>query len=384
MKHNYTYLLFAILLAFVFNGCRNDDDSFTNRVFTSSDRTQTVLIKQNVTDGEGLIEATMAQLESFDVVINYKVDPTLVEIYNLAYFQNAIMLPSGHYELEKTSLTIPAGRVRSTKLPVRFMKINELDRDQLYVLPVTISNANIAVLERSRTTYFVFKGAALINVVADMEKNYLHIGDTWSNPGVVNNLTQVTMEALIRVRDYDRLISTVMGIEGQFLIRLGDAGFPPNQIQIASSKGNFPAADSNKGLPTNEWVHIAMTYNAATKDIKIYVNGTVQTTGNQDLGSVINLGVGGSGGFYIGRSWEDSRYLAGEISECRIWNTIRTQEEIATYPYEVDPTSQGLVAYWKCNEGGGNAVYDKTGNGNNLKSKSDIKWNPVALPENKK
>ena len=55
------------------------------------------------------------------------------------------------------------------------------------------------------------------------------------------------MEALIRARNFDRKISTVMGIEGYFLIRIGDAGFPPNQIQIATSDGNFPNADSNKG-----------------------------------------------------------------------------------------------------------------------------------------
>lgn len=378
MKNYKIYTLAFLLASSLFTSCE-DDENFDNKVyFNVASKTSSILFKSSISSAQRTLQVSLAKQESKSVEVTFKVAPELVGTYNKAYYDKAIILPADSYELAETKVVINAGSVASKQVPINFKGLDKLDRETVYVLPVTIATANIAVLESARTTYFVFKGAALINVVADIESNNLHI-DTWAKPDVVNNLTQLTMEALIRVRNYDRLISTVMGIEGQFLIRLGDAGFPSNQIQIATSAGNFPAADANKGLPTNEWVHIALTYDSVTGDMKIYVNGKVQSEGVKKAGPV-NLGRNGVDGFYIGRSYEDSRFLAGEISECRIWNVVRTQEQIAGNPYDVDPASAGLVAYWKCNEGGGSVVKDYTGNGNDLTAKSAIKWTPVALP----
>ena len=112
----------------------------------------------------------------------------------------------------------------------------------------------------------------------------------------------------------------------------------------------------------------------------IYVNGKKQSEGTLSVGNV-NLG---SSNFFIGRSYDDNRWLAGEISECRIWNIVRSQEEIAENPYYVDPQSEGLVAYWKFDEGAGNTVKDHTGNGNNAVANTTLKWTPVKLPASAK
>lgn len=379
MKQYQLYLVSALLSAAVFSGCQ-DSESFDNKAYIDANsKVGTLLIKNSVVNDQRAIQTAIAKPEKQDVTIKYRVDPSLVSTYNAAYYDNAVVLPAAHYALPEPNAKIPAGNVRSTEVIVYFKDINLLDRETVYVLPVTIDNASIAILESARTTYYVLKGAALINVVADIEENYLHI-DQWANPAVVNNLSQITMEALIRARNYDRQISTIMGIEGKFLIRLGDANFPSNQVQLACSS-NFPAADSNKGLPTNEWVHIAVTYDSATGETKIYVNGKVQSERTKTVGKV-NLGTNGVDGFYIGRSYADERFLAGEIAECRIWNIVRTEEEIANNPYEVAADAEGLVAYWKCNEGSGNTVADHTINGNNLTAKTGttLRWTPVTLP----
>ena len=382
MKQYKLYTLCSLFMGVLaLNSCQSDLENFDNKAYiNASTKVNTILVKGSITEDERSIEAALAKKADKDITITYKVDPSLLNKYNEAYYDHAVILPEGHYEIPEPTTVIKAGSVRSRAVTVKFTKIDELDRDVIYVLPVTIANADINILESSRTTYFVFKGAALINVVADMEANNLHI-DQWAKPEVVNNLSAVTIEALIRARNYDRLISTVMGIEGSFLIRLGDAGFPSNQIQVATSRGNFPERDSNKGLPMNEWVHIAVTYDSQTRDIKIYVNGKSQSEGKLSLGSV-SLGKNGVDGFYIGRSYEDSRFLAGEISECRIWNRALAAEEIAApnHFYEVNPHSAGLVAYWRCNEGSGSTIKDETGNGNDLKAKNPIKWTAVSLP----
>ena len=61
--------------------------------------------------------------------------------------------------------------------------------------------------------------------------------------------------------------------------------------------------------------------------------------------------------FKIGHSYGEpenmTRQLNGEICEVRIWNVIRSQEEIYKNMYDVDPQTTGLKAYWKFNEGKG-------------------------------
>lgn len=363
----------------------NDEGTFDNKVFNNTtSNVSALLVKANIVNEERSIQAAIASPENRDISIHYQVDLSLVPVYNQAYYDTAIVLPEIHYELVGPQVVIVAGSVRSTEAKIVFKSINELDRDLVYVLPITIGSSDIPVLSSASTHYFVFRGGALINVVADMEKNYLHI-DKWVNPDVVNNLNELTMEALIRARDYDRLISSVMGIEGRFLIRIGDAGFPSSQIQLATSSGNFPRASVSKVLPINEWIHVALTYNTNDGKVIIYIDGKVQSESGVDgegfiYTGPVHLGKDGKDGFYLGYSYENSRYMAGEFSECRIWNIVRTEEEIANNIYEVDPNSEGLVAYWKCNEGEGNEVKDHTGNENHLVSKDKIKWNSVSLP----
>ena len=91
------------------------------------------------------------------------------------------------------------------------------------MLPVTITNVSgIGLLESARTTYFIIKGAALINVVANIKENYFPI--KWNSD--VSKMITITVEALVRSDDWvakrDNALSSVFGIEGNFLIRIGD------------------------------------------------------------------------------------------------------------------------------------------------------------------
>ncbi len=373
------YIIFLVLLCMVLLGsCREDDSTFENKLFIdSASKTAELFLKYGVTEIEKNIQSSLPKPALHDVNIVYKADVSLVDKYNSAYYDKAIALPDSNYVFENNTAIIEKGSVHSTGATIRFIKLDELDHELVYVLPVTVDNANIELLQSARTHYYVFKGAALINVVADIEENYLTIN--WEKPEVCNDLSQLTMEALIRVRNYDRMISTVMGIEGTFLIRLGDAGFPANQIQIATQRGNFPDGDSNKGLPTGEWVHIALTYDSADGSMIVYVNGKKQSEGIKNVG-LVSLGIGGTNGFCIGRSYADERFLAGEIAECRIWNVVRTQEEIAANPYYVEPKSEGLVAYWKFDDESALSIQDYTENGNHAVANSTLRWTPVSLP----
>ena len=169
--------------------------------------------------------------------------------------------------------------MQSSEVTVSFRNLNLLDRDKVYVLPVTIAAADgISVLQSASTHYYVFKGVPSISVVADMEKkNYVSIPtflDEKPSAAVCNDLEQFTLEALIRVRKFDPGIQTVMGIEGNFLLRISDNGLKPNQLQYVTPYGNI----SNDAclLPTDKWIHIAATYDMNAKEVKLYIDGACE------------------------------------------------------------------------------------------------------------
>lgn len=380
MKLKNLYLVSIALLAGMFAACSDDTENFDNRVYISTSvKASTVLLKTETAEGQ--FQLALAKPEEKDINVSLKADMSLVEMYNAAYYDKAQGLPAEYYSLENTELVIPAGTVTSEAVMVKFKNLLNLDSEQIYVLPVTIEQAGIDVLQSARTMYYVLKGAALINVVGNITKNSIHVD--WKKPEVANNLRQLTAEALIRVSKFDKMLTTIMGIEGGFLIRIGDAGIPQNQLQIANPDHNVTSADLS--IPTGEWVHIAVTYDADAKKMIVYINGKNKLEDTVDCGAV-NWGqtmTDEGNGFWIGHSYNRDRWLEGEISECRIWNRVLTADEInaKNHFYLVEPDSEGLAAYWKFDEGTGQTVTDYTGNGNNGMALDPISWVEVALPK---
>ncbi len=382
MKLKSIYLVSMALLAGTFAACNdNDVENFDNQVYIkASTMTSTVLLKNTVSDTEGSFQISMARPEAQDITITLKADPSLVAIYNAAYYDTAEALPENYYTVETPQTTILAGAVVSDDVTVSFKNLTELDREKVYVLPVTVDQASIGVLKSSGTMYYVLKGAALINTVPDITKNLVYV--TWNNPDVVNNMNKLTAEALIRVSKFDKMLTSIMGIEGRFLLRIGDSGIPQNQLQVATGKGNV--TDESLAIPTNEWTHIAMTYDADAKSVTIYINGKNMLETTLDYGTV-NWGqtmTDEGNGFWIGHSYNRDRWLEGNISEVRIWNRVLTSAEINAkdHFYQVEPDADGLVSYWKFDEGAGTAIHDYSGNENNAAAVESLTWTAVELP----
>jgi hypothetical protein len=94
----------------------------------------------------------------------------------------------------------------------------------------------------------------------------------------------------------------------------------------------------------DQWHHLATTYNGS--EIILYVDGEQVNAGTfsgaiPTSGQDIMLGRGPTSG-----------YFAGTMDEVRIWNVVRTQEEIvAAMNKEIPPNSTGLVGYYRMNEG---------------------------------
>ncbi len=395
MKRYSLYLILPVLAAVALAGCKNDDPSdhdFGNRVYVDTRTPATTTYLTGMVDAlSQTIRATMVEPAAREVELTFAPDESQVRTYNLAYYDEAVMLPADYYELPDPVAKITRGNITSTDVQVNFKQLLQLPTDRVYVLPVTMTRAeHVAMLDRQRTVYYVFREGALINVVGNISKKWLDVD--WKKPSVVTGLDQLTMEALIRVDKFDRMISTVMGIEGEFLIRIGDSGINSNQLQVATSNGNVPSSKSTKlELPTGEWIHIAATFDRTQgSKVQIYVNGELCVEGLTRHNRAVNLGryvavadeTDASRGFHIGYAYSADRYLDGAIAEARIWNRVLTAEEINSknHFYYVEPDADGLVAYWKFDDGTGSVVKDHTANGNDATGNKTLSWIDVSLP----
>lgn len=375
-KLSYLFVAATAAICASLCSCESSNEYFDNKAFISSDAVSTILLDGKTEDAKTIV-AQVAKPVDKEVKLSFAPDASKLNTYNLAYYDNAVILPEQFYSLSATSAVINAGSIKSTDITVSFSSLDELDRETTYVLPISASTSDIEMLESKTTSYYVIRGAALVNVVANIDENYLSLVNPGSASGL-GGMSEVTVECLARFTEFGKLISTVMGIEGNFLIRIGDAGVPDNQIQLATSNGNV--TDTAWQLETGKWTHIAVTFNSATGAVDVYFNGVHK--GNTQYSSYRNNVNWNSGSFYVGKSYDNNRWFDGEISEARVWNRVLSVEEInaKNHFYKVDAASEGLVAYWKFNEGSGNVITDVT-NGYNLVANSAITWKPVSLPE---
>lgn len=384
----YSFILFAAALTFA--GCqteskRMDEHHFDNKLYlNASNAADEILVKQtgSVVSVSRTLSMSTALQANCEITAKLVAAPELLSVYKQSYYNDdAIILPEGKCEIAESTLKINKGANASPEVEISFNGLEELDRELVYVQPVKLTDVHgIDVLESKTVVYYVFKGAALVNVVADLAENRAY--PSWKDGSIVDDMTNFTMECMVNFNKFGRQISTIMGIEGNYLLRVGDSGVPDNQLQVACSR-NLTSSDLQ--FDTNKWYHVAVTFDNG--EVKVYYNGVQKFSGNCGESS-ISLGAAhtnesdGSRCFWIGYSYASDRYLDGKISEVRIWNKTLTAEEInaPAHFYTVDPESEGLVAYWKFDEGAGNTIKDYSVNGNDLTVDSNPGWTKVSLP----
>lgn len=392
-----------VLLLSMF-GCDNKDYSkdspFDNGVYIDAAEVKDVAnftfnnLRQTA---QQQISAVLAYPSEQDIEVNFRVDPSLISHYNARLGSNYAILDAKYYKFSTQHVVIPKGEVNSNTVNIDFFDLTDLEIDTSFLLPVTIDQASgVSILDGSRTICYIVRRSSAITTAVSLANNFFEVpGFVAGSPtaDVVNGLKQLTFEAIVRVNKFDPLteISTIMGIEQYCLFRFGDSGFPRQQLQFAANEIKFPNANEAKLLQPGEWYHVAVTYDTEAKSAIIYVDGKEQSRiEDYGIGEPINLGKQKKGDFMfkIGHSYgepEDmTRQLNGEICEVRIWNVIRSQEELYRNMYDVDPQTPGLKAYWKFNEGkGNNIVKDFTGNGNDAVAYSDAVW-PDGIEVTKK
>jgi hypothetical protein len=212
----------------------------------------------------------------------------------------------------------------------------------------------------------------------------LNGSSTYVNCGTINlSGSAVTIQGWLRVQAFKSsfpYISSFAGTEmtgSQCAVRIGDASIPNNRVQfVLYIGGQFYKLHTATALTTNQWYHIAATYDGAA--MKIYLNGVLDTTMAQ-TGLITSNNT-----FEIGRNYGNDRILQGDLDEISVFNTALNQAAIrswmcrridATHPYYPN-----LIGYWPMDEGSGSTTIDHSPNGYDGTLVSSPLWKNSGAP----
>lgn len=168
--------------------------------------------------------------------------------------------------------------------------------------------------------------------------------------------------------------------------------FNDNKIYaiVGDGSGQYDFFASSTAVTIGTWEHWAITCdvgNVAATTFEFFKNGSSLGHGTQQVGNNISAMANSSAKFIIGgRQDLETLYdipLDGKIDDVRVYNTIRTEAQIAAdMSQEAVGDEAGLVGYWKFN----NDFADATTNNNDLTAigspvfSTDVPFGPYTSP----
>ncbi|MBD8388451.1 DUF1735 and LamG domain-containing protein [Dysgonomonas sp. BGC7] len=391
----YILSLFALLLCIT--GCKEGPD-FGDALYMTGTLTSSTV--RFLVDGESSIGLTVTSTAKTDtdVKISLTPAPELLAEFNKSTGRNSQLPPEGSYTIDGSEVLISTGKYQSTQIKMS-ADADKLQEGVSYCLPVSISSVegggDLGVLENSRTAYVMLTKVINIKAANLARNNCFDIPGFGGENSPVKALGQMTLEMKVLPVSFPTTpngaggISSLVGCEENFLFRFGDgAGKPTNKLQL--SKGSIGSATHpdkkdhyeswvDKEFSTGHWLHFAAVYDG--QYLRVYLDGEQIHFVETKNGGTINLSMA-----YDGHTWEDTfaigrsvgyqRFFNGYISECRVWNVARSRAELEDGICYVDPTSKGLVAYWRFNgeTQDDGTVLDMTGHGYNAKPYRTIQW----------
>ncbi|MDR1680766.1 MAG: DUF1735 and LamG domain-containing protein [Prevotellaceae bacterium] len=377
MKHFYMILTAALIVCSI--SCKGEAEYPDVLLITGTEDNNTVSLALDGPTSMG-ITVTATDLVSADTRVTLKVNPELVAELNRRTGRSYTAPPEGSYQLANNAVTIHAGQYVSDQTELFITSVDDFEEGANYCIPVSITGTDgtMPVLEASRTIFVTIRKILITQAVNLRKNTYFTVPSFIDNPDVAE-MTQLTMECRVLANTFhgsNPYISSIIGIEEKFLLRFGDISIDRDQLQLAGgevtvgiTKSKYQLAAPDK-FAAGRWYHVACVYTGFV--MNLYIDGRLAATTDATQG-YIDMSWDYAGGFHIGYS-ADGRMLDGYISEARVWNKALTASQLQDNLCAVDPTAEGLVAYWRFDSAEGRDVLDLTGHGHTAVANRDITW----------
>ncbi len=166
----------------------------------------------------------------------------------------------------------------------------------------------------------------------------------------LNPVGGITLEAWIRPTSFAGF-PTIYGksfTSGQWL------GLSTSGVLRFYPSGAGSSVDGGSPVPLNTWTHVAVSYDPATGQRVYYQNGNVDLNLTA-VPTPIRVGAADLG---IGAEASGAFPFQGQISELRLWGSVRSQDEIRRDMWRMLTASDGpeLLAVWPLDQTAGDAL----------------------------
>jgi len=373
MRINSKSILAGMALgALLLTGCNDAEyDTLSNQAYILQTNTNTNSSLKLTVGAEVATTTLNVRLSDVaNVESRYRLvyDTAVVNEYNRLNETPYASLPQESFSLSSEETTIEAGTSVSTPITLTVPPYSEALKasGKKYAIGFRLENTsgNASVLPSGSKIVYILDQVVIQPVVVLDQSHYV-------SQNLVKNypLTEWTVEMNIN----KHVLYTEVGrgnnqaIFGagpdEIYIRFGDAPIEGNRLQI---KTQGTQMNSLALFNEHTWYHLAFVC-TGTK-LYLYVNG--QLDNSMDLPgkttNVNSINICSPSTYWLGNAM---------YSEVRFWQRARSQAEIANNMYACDPTTPGLITYYKMNEGEGYSFRDASGNGNNAET------NGQAVPE---
>jgi hypothetical protein len=338
------------------------------------------------------VTATSTYKASTDINITFALDTAAVTKYNTANNTTYYAAPAAAISISNLANVINSGSSISSAVNVQVISTAPLLDGRSYLIPisiVTVTGGNMTVLESSRTIFlriariYSFNAISMNNNTTGVTGAPTNVGrfnacallDT-THPTFLPNFTLELKNLIYAFRDptvYNgnttpQPIQTLGAWENftessSIGLRYAELGNPGNSLQLIGTLGSAFAYNFN----VNQWYTISLAYDG--NNLTMYVDGVpaAVVSGSMVLEfSRLNLGQSWGG-------YDTKQYVNGRIAECRVWSRCLTANEIKLNLCGADPNSNGLLAYWKFNEGTGHIFHNSSSQG----TRYDMDWSHV-------
>lgn len=379
-KHLLKYLAFCGI-AMLLNSCNDGEDELLEPKVYFENKEYKLEVLDDQSSMTLDLQARVSSMCSSSVEVSYAIaDASTVEEYNKKNGTAYGAFDISNVSLSNETAIIPEGEIYAEKAPLQLSNLSNVEIGKPTLLPIRIKSSSLPIIEGTDIVYFIVDKPVRIMRVGEFNSNHVKVPLPLSSP-----FKSVTYEALIYI-DYLLDNNTIMGCEGILIFRIGDSALPGGAndlIQIAGSKNYY----SPQKFATKKWYHVAFTYDQPSGKTVIYINGNKAAESTWDTPSFDLVGDGG--GFFIGKvaqfKWGE-RPFHGYMSEVRLWNVARTENQIKQNMLMVDPNSEGLAFYYKLNGADqyneGDQWYIKDTSGRGMNGQSNKLIDGISSPLN--
>lgn len=373
MRINSKSILAGMALgALLLTGCNDAEyDTLSNQAYilqTNTNANSSLKLTVGAEVATTTLNVRLSDVANVESRYRLVYDTAVVNEYNRLNETPYASLPQESFSLSSEETTIEAGTSVSTPITLTVPPYSKALKasGKKYAIGFRLENTsgNASVLPSGSKIVYILDQVVIQPVVVLDQSHYV-------SQNLVKNypLTEWTVEMNIN----KHVLYTEVGrgnnqaIFGagpdEIYIRFGDAPIEGNRLQI---KTQGTQMNSLALFNEHTWYHLAFVC-TGTK-LYLYVNG--QLDNSMDLPgkttNVNSINICSPSTYWLGNAM---------YSEVRFWQRARSQAEIANNMYACDPTTPGLITYYKMNEGEGYSFRDASGNGNNAET------NGQAVPE---